>query len=80
MEALLGWISWGIVLICALLLTYGCLVRKPVPITLLVEAICFWILVLFFLVVPWPKLYILWLMPIVFIAVKFLIPIFIRKK
>lgn len=77
---LLGWISWGIVFVCAVLLSYGCLVRKPVPTTLLVEAICFWGLVIVFLFAPWPKIYILWLMPVVFIAVKYLVPIFTREK
>jgi len=56
---ILNWSSWGIVLVCAILLTYGCWIRKPAPVTLLVEAISFWILVLAFLFVPWPKIYML---------------------
>lgn len=72
MWQIIGWTAWGIVVLVASLLSYGC--RSHVKhgqyfnLGAGVQMLCFWVIVFLFLIFEWNKLHILWIAPLSFIV------------
>ena len=74
----IGWIIWGILLVVTLGLTYGLcrsyFAKRPFTYATAFQTLAFWIILLFFYFEPnWNKVHLLWIMPVIFFLVSFLI-------
>ncbi len=72
MWQIIGWTAWGIVVLVAGLLSYGCRShvkhRQYFNLGAGVQMLCFWVIVILFLIFEWNKLHLLWIAPLSFLV------------